>query len=117
MCVTYSAVAGFTPFVVASYEFGKRILIQRRCEMCKGSGLVQRGKYLRKCTACGAQEDAALFRISCSPGQLLFGSADIDQPFLLICAGGFLPWQSWQRFFESSPGNGAGTVITQFQCR
>lgn len=45
--------AGVIPFVIASYEFGKRILIQRRCPECLGKGLVQRGKVLRKCTQCG----------------------------------------------------------------
>jgi DnaJ-class molecular chaperone len=28
-------------------------LIQRRCEVCEGSGLVMRGSYPKKCTACG----------------------------------------------------------------
>lgn len=46
-------VAGVVPFIIASYEFGKRILIQRRCPECEGKGLVQRGRYLRKCANCG----------------------------------------------------------------
>ena len=28
-------------------------MIQRRCEGCRGSGLVQRGGKLRKCLECG----------------------------------------------------------------
>ena len=58
----------------AAYEFGKRILIQRRCALCAGSGLISRtpGGPRRKCTSCG----------------------------------GFLPWQSWELFLSSSPGNG-----------
>lgn len=28
-------------------------LIQRRCEVCGGSGLVQKGKYPKKCPQCG----------------------------------------------------------------
>lgn len=28
-------------------------LIQRRCEKCDGSGLVERGPFLRKCPECG----------------------------------------------------------------
>ena len=44
---------GLSPFVIAAYEFGKRILIQRQCELCKGSGLIQKGKYMRKCSSCG----------------------------------------------------------------
>jgi hypothetical protein len=46
-------IAGVVPFIIASYEFGKRILIQRRCPECLGRGLVQRGKVLRKCQNCG----------------------------------------------------------------
>jgi len=72
----------------AAYEFGKRILIQRECARCGGSGLIQRTlpagvsvsaeaagvQQLRKCTSCG----------------------------------GFLPWVSWRYFFTSAatPGNG-----------
>jgi hypothetical protein len=69
----------------AAYEFGKRILIQRECARCGGSGLIQRTlpigvtaepgmQPLRKCTSCG----------------------------------GFLPWLSWKYFFTSAatPGNG-----------
>ncbi|GAQ86328.1 hypothetical protein KFL_002830040 [Klebsormidium nitens] len=64
--VIVGTVAGVTPFVVAGIEFSKRIVQQRRCEVCKGSGLVLRGRYYRRCNACG----------------------------------GFLPWQSWKRFFD-----------------
>ncbi|PRW33526.1 hypothetical protein C2E21_7498 [Chlorella sorokiniana] len=46
-------VAGVIPFLIASYEFGKRILIQRRCPSCRGSGLVKRGPRLVKCPECG----------------------------------------------------------------
>jgi len=42
-------IAGVVPFVVASYEFGKRIVLQRRCEQCNGRGLVHKGKYWKKC--------------------------------------------------------------------
>ena len=51
--IYYGAVAGLSPFVIAAYEFGKRVLIQRRCELCQGSGLIKRGRYSRKCTSCG----------------------------------------------------------------
>jgi hypothetical protein len=44
---------GLSPFAIAAYEFGKRIVIQRQCELCKGSGLIQKGRYSRKCTSCG----------------------------------------------------------------
>ncbi|KAG2495284.1 hypothetical protein HYH03_006557 [Edaphochlamys debaryana] len=72
-------VAGVVPFAIGSYEFGKRILIQLRCEECGGRGLAPssgpgRDKYLRKCPTCG----------------------------------GFFPWISWQMFLSSNatPGNG-----------
>ncbi|XP_051125115.1 uncharacterized protein LOC127247329 [Andrographis paniculata] len=64
--IVVGAIAGVTPFVVAGIEFGKRIVAQRNCKTCKGSGLVLRdNKYYFRCPACG----------------------------------GFLPWQSWTRFF------------------
>ncbi|PSC75045.1 hypothetical protein C2E20_1799 [Micractinium conductrix] len=46
-------VAGVVPFIIATVEFTKRIIIQRRCPACSGRGLVQRGRYLRKCPECG----------------------------------------------------------------
>ncbi|KAG2299444.1 hypothetical protein Bca52824_035916 [Brassica carinata] len=53
-------------FVVAGVEFSKRIIEQKRCEECRGSGLVFRDKKYFRCPGCG----------------------------------GFLPWQSWRRFFS-----------------
>lgn len=47
------AIAGIIPFAIGSYQFIARILIQRRCEKCNGSGLVERGPFLRKCPECG----------------------------------------------------------------
>lgn len=49
------SIAGAFPFVIGAYEFGKRILIQRRCRVCAGSGLVERGptRLQRKCPECG----------------------------------------------------------------
>ena len=52
--------AGVIPFVIGAYEFGKRILIQRRCQNCEGSGLVQRGRYLRKCPEASAHAPCML---------------------------------------------------------
>lgn len=45
--------AGIVPFLIASVEFSKRILIQKRCVECNGRGLVQNGRYLKKCSTCG----------------------------------------------------------------
>jgi hypothetical protein len=49
------SIAGAFPFVIGAYEFGKRILIQQRCRVCAGSGLVERGptRLQRKCPECG----------------------------------------------------------------
>ncbi|KAH7544481.1 hypothetical protein ACOSQ2_030579 [Xanthoceras sorbifolium] len=63
--IIVGTLAGVTPFVVAGVEFSKRIIAQRRCEECGGSGLILREKDYYKCPQCG----------------------------------GFLPWQSWKRFF------------------
>ncbi|KAK4275357.1 hypothetical protein QN277_018453 [Acacia crassicarpa] len=64
--IVVGAIAGVTPFVVAGVEFSKRIISQKRCEECGGSGLVLREKEYFRCPECG----------------------------------GFLPWQSWKRFFS-----------------
>jgi len=75
------SVAAMIPIVYATVEFSKRIIIQRGCLVCKGSGLTDTtrlgGKLakLRKCWSCG----------------------------------GFIPWLGWQRFFLTSifdVGNG-----------
>ncbi|CAN6470670.1 unnamed protein product [Victoria cruziana] len=63
--IVVGALAGVTPFVVAGVEFSKRIIAQRRCGVCGGSGLVLRENNYLRCPGCG----------------------------------GFLPWQSWRRFF------------------
>ena len=53
------SVAGLIPIVWATYEFSKRILIQRKCLVCQGSGLTDttrsgnKIKKLRKCWSCG----------------------------------------------------------------
>ncbi|GAV86843.1 hypothetical protein CFOL_v3_30269, partial [Cephalotus follicularis] len=64
--IVVGAIAGVTPFVVAGVEFSKRIIAQRRCEVCNGSGLILIEDEYVKCPGCG----------------------------------GFLPWQSWKRFFS-----------------
>ncbi|XP_004491479.1 uncharacterized protein [Cicer arietinum] len=64
--IVVGTIAGITPFVVAGIEFSKRIMAQKKCEVCGGSGLVFRDKNYFRCPECG----------------------------------GFLPWQSWKRFFS-----------------
>lgn len=51
--IWFGFIVGLSPFVIAAYEFGKRIVIQRQCAVCKGSGLVQKGRFKRKCPGCG----------------------------------------------------------------
>ncbi|CAG9466440.1 unnamed protein product [Pedinophyceae sp. YPF-701] len=54
--IWFGAAIGVFPFIIASYEFGKRILIQRRCQRCEGSGLVPSSRVkerLVKCPECG----------------------------------------------------------------
>lgn len=51
--IWFGAFVGVVPFAIGAYEFGKRILIQRRCQNCGGSGLVQKGRFQRKCSECG----------------------------------------------------------------
>lgn len=53
--VWVGAIVGVIPFVIATYEFSKRVIIQRRCQVCNGTGLVLRGtsKFYKKCRACG----------------------------------------------------------------
>lgn len=66
--VVAGSVALATPFFVAAVLFGERIVRQRRCPDCGGSGLVRYGtggRFWKRCAKCG----------------------------------GFLPWQSWKRFF------------------
>ncbi|XP_042378509.1 uncharacterized protein LOC121971346 [Zingiber officinale] len=64
--IAVGALAGITPFVVAGIEFSKRIIAQRKCGVCGGSGLILlKDKSYARCPGCG----------------------------------GFLPWQSWKRFF------------------
>ncbi|KAI7748005.1 hypothetical protein M8C21_005286 [Ambrosia artemisiifolia] len=64
--IIVGTIAGVAPFVVAGIEFSKRIVAQKKCNECGGSGLVLiEDEYIR-CPGCG----------------------------------GFLPWQSWRRFFS-----------------
>jgi len=79
--------AGLSPVVIAAYEFGKRVLIQRRCARCAGSGLI----------VVGAGADAR--KVKCAS------------------CGGFLPWESWSRFLSSDPGNGGRLRAPRGQTR
>ncbi|KAL6284196.1 hypothetical protein ACE6H2_015125 [Prunus campanulata] len=60
--IVVGAIAGVTPFVVAGIEFGKRIIAQKRCEVCGGSGLVLTKEDYVKCPGCGMCSDPLLSR-------------------------------------------------------
>ncbi|CAN0125719.1 unnamed protein product, partial [Ectocarpus sp. 12 AP-2014] len=81
--IVIGSAACLAAYAWAAYEFGKRIVTQRACEVCKGSGLVstsRSGKQLRqpkKCYACG----------------------------------GFLPWESWGKFWKTNMDVGNGGVL------
>ncbi|CAM9397177.1 unnamed protein product [Discosporangium mesarthrocarpum] len=70
-------------YLWAAYEFGKRIVIQRRCAVCKGTGLVSVTKDGTKLT----------------------------RPRKCYSCGGFLPWQSWGRFWEANMDVGNGGIL------
>jgi hypothetical protein len=172
-------VGGLAPFVIALYEFTKRIVIQRQCAVCAGSGLVQKGRFKRKCPACGTATahrsqcarapfgvprqptmkscgddraegstglrrkalkglGVAIFsavigpesRADCSRnqrrrltlhrGRRRFELADCTHSLLgrrrrCVCAGGFLPWESWGQFFSSGAGNGSVVRVPKGQ--
>jgi hypothetical protein len=44
---------------------------QRQCEVCKGSGLVLKGRYYRRCGACGEYVEAGTLNVSPASIQLL----------------------------------------------
>ena len=75
------AIIATLPFIWATKTFGTRIVVQRECLVCKGSGLV----YVTK-----------------------KGNA-LNRPRKCFSCGGFLPWLGWKMFFFSSffdVGNG-----------
>ncbi|CAM9266377.1 unnamed protein product [Choristocarpus tenellus] len=67
----------------AAYEFGKRIVTQRRCAVCNGSGLVS------------SNRDGVHF----------------ERPRKCYACGGFLPWENWGRFWQSNMDVGNGGVL------
>jgi hypothetical protein len=69
-------------FIFGAAEFGKRILIQRRCAVCAGTGLI------------------TLAAASPSPRKVKCRAC-----------GGFFPWESWGRFLEAAAAPGNGGVL------
>ena len=73
-------------FALGSYEFGKRILIQRRCAVCAGTGLVD----VPFNSSQQEQQEQQFRKVKCR------------------ACGGFFPWESASKFFSAAarPGNG-----------
>ena len=88
-------------FLLGSYEFGKRILIQRRCAVCSGTGLVD---------------------VPFSPGSSSSSSPNPSSSppsFRKVkcrACGGFFPWESAEKVFSAAtrPGNGGPLRQPQF---
>eukprot|EP00903_Cladosiphon_okamuranus_P005736 g5692.t1 len=67
----------------AAYEFGSRIVTQRACEVCGGSGLVKTSR----------------------------SGKNLRQPVKCYACGGFLPWENWGKFWQSNMDVGNGGVL------
>ena len=61
----------------------QRIVTQRACEVCSGSGLVNQSRSGRT----------------------------LKQPIKCYACGGFLPWENWGRFWQSNMNVGNGGVL------
>ena len=68
------------PIVWATYEFGSRLVIQRQCLVCNGSGLTT----------------------------LTRAGTTLDRLRKCWCCGGFLPWVGWKEFFFANKEVGNG---------
>lgn len=70
-------------YIGAAFSFGSRIIIQKKCAVCGGSGLVTTSRTGRKLTA----------------------------PRKCYACGGFLPWRSWGEFWKSNADVGNGGIL------
>lgn len=61
----------------------QRIVTQRACAVCEGSGLVSMSR----------------------------SGAKLEQPRKCYACGGFLPWENWGRFWQSNMDVGNGGVL------
>lgn len=95
--IVVGAVALAVPFFVAAVLFGERIYRQRSCKKCEGTGLVpNRAGYLKRCQAyvlsdLNNEEEPTYFILT-----LTIECYGEQQR-----CGGFLPWQSWEKFFTT----------------
>ena len=86
-------------FALGSWEFGTRILIQRRCAVCAGTGLVDVPFVVNNSSSSSSPSSSS----SSGPRQ--------QQQFRKVkcrACGGFFPWESAEKFFSAAtrPGNG-----------
>ncbi|KAG4941681.1 hypothetical protein JHK87_045552 [Glycine soja] len=95
VCLYFAA--GVTPFVVAGIEFSKIIdmfqIVQKRCEVCGGSGLVLREKekdYLR-CPECGIGSCLRVLIEDPVPANSLESALSSFSPSLLCQKASFQP--------------------------
>lgn len=86
-------------FALGSWEFGKRILIQRRCAVCAGTGLVE-VPFVNSSSSSSSSS-------SSGPGQQQQQQQQFRKVKCRAC-GGFFPWESAEKFFSAAtrPGNG-----------
>ncbi|KAG5187738.1 hypothetical protein JKP88DRAFT_287913 [Tribonema minus] len=81
--IVAGSAAGVLVYLWALYEFGSRIVTQRACAVCNGSGLVTVSRTGRK----------------------------LMQPRKCYACGGFLPWESWSRFWVANKYVGNGGIL------
>jgi len=94
-------------FALGSWEFGKRILIQRRCAVCAGTGLVE--VPFANSSSSSSSSASSSSSPSSGPGQQQ--QPQQQQQFRKVkcrACGGFFPWESAEKFFSAAtrPGNG-----------
>lgn len=101
------ALAPALVYAAGAYNFSARLLIQKRCPECSGTGLVSlpiNNDATEAATASGTNDDD-----DSSP-----------RPFRKVkcpLCGGFFPWESASRFFSATarPGNGGRLLFPRNQ--
>lgn len=90
-------------FALGSWEFGKRILIQRRCAVCAGTGLVE-VPFANSSSSSSPSSSTS----SSGPGQQQQPQQQQFRKVKCRACGGFFPWESAEKFFSAAtrPGNG-----------
>ncbi|KAL9272950.1 hypothetical protein AKJ16_DCAP05231 [Drosera capensis] len=104
--IVLGTIAGVTPFVVAGIEFSKRIVAQRNCKVCGGSGLVLREKYYFRCPGCGILSfffTVIILLLFCL--RIVKMQVDCFSYLFSSLSSGLAKQQPWQAdFYLGSPG-------------